>query len=234
MPDTDFSRTGLWYSQWILVMEIINPCEPHRLSPVPCCVGRSEGLVLTSWNGGRSTSKCGTRFKNSHECVGVWQKWSPVCTNNLLRYYHDRLAADKEEGKQPDHSFVNNFAMIVFSLHVVSSVIKTYFSKTKYIKNQYRSRLSDSLTTATYIYNNCETTMTFKFWNNLHTCVSIFNKRSSVSRTIWTIYSQNIVRIVYRNRSLMKKSTQFVMTEVMWYLWIGLYQRALLIPSWVR
>ena len=66
-----------------------------------------------------------------------------------MRYYHDRLAADKEEGKQPDHSFANMFAMLVFSLHVASSIIETYFSKTKYIKNQHRSRLADSLATAT-------------------------------------------------------------------------------------
>ena len=41
------------------------------------------------------------------------------------------------------------FAMIVFTIKVSSADIESYFSRTKYIKNLYRSRLSDKLTSAT-------------------------------------------------------------------------------------
>ena len=54
-----------------------------------------------------------------------------------------------EDNKQPDYPFANNFATLIFSLHLASAIIESYFSKTKYIKNRYRSRLSDALASAT-------------------------------------------------------------------------------------
>ena len=43
----------------------------------------------------------------------------------------------------------NTFATLVFSLHVASAIIETYFSRTKYAKNIYRSKLSDDLASVT-------------------------------------------------------------------------------------
>jgi len=72
-----------------------------------------------------------------------------ACTNNLLRFYHSRLASDKQVVRQPDFPLANKFATIIFSLHLASSIIETYFSKTRYAKNKHRSRLSDDLASAT-------------------------------------------------------------------------------------
>ena len=49
----------------------------------------------------------------------------------------------------PTHPLTEEFARLVFSLHIASSIIETYFSKTKYIKNLHRSRLRDVLATMT-------------------------------------------------------------------------------------
>ena len=56
---------------------------------------------------------------------------------------------EREEGQDPEYPLANDFATLVFSLHVASAIIETYFSRTKYAKNIYRSKLSDDLASAT-------------------------------------------------------------------------------------
>ena len=48
-----------------------------------------------------------------------------------------------------DYPAANKFATLVFSLHVASAIIETFFSKTKYCKSIHRSTLSDDLASAT-------------------------------------------------------------------------------------
>ena len=41
-----------------------------------------------------------------------------------------------------------DIATLVFSIHISSSIIETYFSKTNFIKNVYRSRMDDAVVAA--------------------------------------------------------------------------------------
>ena len=59
------------------------------------------------------------------------------------------LEDEISQGIAPCHRFANIFATLIFSLQFVSACIETYFSKTRYIKNINRSRLSDELASAT-------------------------------------------------------------------------------------
>jgi len=58
--------------------------------------------------------------------------------SNLLQFYGERKQAGVSR-----FPLCEEYAQIVFSIHVASAVIETYFSKTKYIKNKHRPRLSD-------------------------------------------------------------------------------------------
>ena len=56
------------------------------------------------------------------------------CTSNLLKFYHDRKESVKRiPGAKTEYPLAERFAMLVFSIHVSSSIIETYFSKTLYI-----------------------------------------------------------------------------------------------------
>ena len=65
------------------------------------------------------------------ECEGTWEFHIPP-------WYHVYQ-------QQPRHDLVYEFTRVVFAIHIASSIIETYFSKTKYIKNQYRASLCYSL-----------------------------------------------------------------------------------------
>ena len=136
------------YWQIILAMETINPCAPYRAScqawegvrDLCTRVGMSpeEGVAVVR------------QLKIQKDRAGDWSLAQvKACTNNLLRFYHSRLASDKQVVRQPDFPLANKFATIIFSLHLASSIIETYFSKTRYAKNKHRSRLSDDLASAT-------------------------------------------------------------------------------------
>ena len=136
------------YWKLILACETINPCAPARLSP-------------NAWEGVRDlVDRCMgddvdpravvEDLKSQHREAGNWCMAEVThCTANLLRYYHDRLSLSVTNQQQPKHALADLFARLIFSLHVTSSVIETYFSKTRYIKNQYRARLRDSLAAMT-------------------------------------------------------------------------------------
>ena len=70
-------------------------------------------------------------------------------TSNLLKYYHDRYQTAVDNQQAHKYPLADEFVRLVFSLHLTSSIIETYFSKTKYIKNLHRSRLRDSLSSMT-------------------------------------------------------------------------------------
>ena len=136
------------YWSVILAMETIIPCAPHRQSPAAW-----RGVLDLCKRVGMDDEharKVVRDLKSQQSDAAYWSLAEvKACTNNLLRYYHDRLQADMEDNKQPDYPFANCFAALIFSLHLASAIIESYFSKTKYIKNQYRSRLSDALASAT-------------------------------------------------------------------------------------
>ena len=135
------------YWKVIMAMETINPCAPANISPA-------------AWDGVRElVRRCMTgvsaedvvnQLKAQHEMAQDWSMGEiKACTKNLLRYYHDRLAACKEHSHPQEYPLADEFARLIFSLHVASSIIETYFSKTKFIKNLYRASMRDDLATAT-------------------------------------------------------------------------------------
>ena len=129
-------------------LETVNPCSPYRVSP-DAWTGVLDLCKRVGLDDDHAQRVC-RELKDQHSRAGEWNMAEvKSCTNNLLKYYHDRLAADKSKSREPDFPLANTFATLVFSLHLASAVIETYFSKTKYTKNSYRSRLSDDLSSAT-------------------------------------------------------------------------------------
>ena len=119
------------YWKFILASETINPCGPSRLSP-------------SAWDGVRDLC---TRvrmteeeveatvrdLKQQREDAGEWRRRDErQCESNLLRFYHDRHKEDKRQNVEPQYPLANKFAVLIFSLHYVSSSIETFFSKTRY------------------------------------------------------------------------------------------------------
>ena len=136
------------YWKIFLAVETINPCGPHRTSPVAW-----EGVRDLCVRVGMTESKaeaCVANLQKQKDDAGEWNlAETKACTSNLLRFYHDRLMSERDEGANPAYPLANDFATLVFSLHVASAIIETYFSRTKYAKNIYRSKLSDDLASAT-------------------------------------------------------------------------------------
>ena len=135
------------YWRLFLACETINPVAPYRTSP-EAWVGVMDLCRRVGMSEHRSRA-CVRQLKMQKDQTGDWSLPEiKICSRNLLRYYHDRFASDEAAVKTPDFPIANTFATLVFSIHVASAVIETYFSKTKYSKNQYRSRMSDDLASA--------------------------------------------------------------------------------------
>ena len=64
--------------------------------------------------------------------------------SNLLKLYADRVTTNDRR-----FPLSSEFTQIVFVVKVSSADIETYFSRTKYMKNLYRSKLQDDLASAT-------------------------------------------------------------------------------------
>lgn len=64
------------------------------------------------------------------------------CKRNLLHFYKQRSSSYTHSTDYP-YPNADNFAQLVFSIHVASAIIETFFSKTKYIKSRYRMSMSD-------------------------------------------------------------------------------------------
>ena len=136
------------YWTTIMALETINPCAPHHISP-DAWVGVKD-LVRRCMNTNVNPDKVVEQLKCQHEEAQNWCLAEvKACTANLLRYYHDRLRSCREDGRSSKYPLADRFARLVFSLHIASAIIETYFSKTKYIKNLHRSSMRDSLATAT-------------------------------------------------------------------------------------
>ena len=72
-------------------------------------------------------------------------RWSMTqirnCNKNLLTFYRDRLQDGPVESK---YSLANDYAQLVFSIHMTSTTTETFFSKYKYIKSRNRMSMTDS------------------------------------------------------------------------------------------
>ena len=131
-----------------LAMETVNPCSPWDVSP-DAWLGVLDLCDRVGMNNERAKAVV-KELKAQHLTAGGWCLAEvKACTYNLLKYYHDRLVVDKKLSKLPDFPLANKFATLVFSLHIASSVIESYFSKTRYAKSLHRSKLDDTLASAT-------------------------------------------------------------------------------------
>ena len=137
------------YWRVLLAAETINPCAPHRLSR-SAWIGVKDLCKRVGMSDDK-TRRVIKDLKKQHGEAGEWNVAKVKnCTNNLLRFYHDRRAFEiKKDPTKSLHPYAEEFARLVFSLHVSSSVVESFFSKTKYTKSIHRNRLRDELSSAT-------------------------------------------------------------------------------------
>ena len=132
------------YWKFLLASETISPCAPADINP-----SAWEGVEDLCRRAKLSEDKIREvikELKEQHEDQGEWDRATRRdCKANLLRFYRDRLQDDR--GVRFGNA--NTFAQIVFSIHYASSVIESFFSKTKYIKNKHRASMTDELASAT-------------------------------------------------------------------------------------
>ena len=97
------------YWKLILGMETINPCCPYRLSPAAW-----DGVRDLCRRVGMTDIYTDSVVMDLKRQIGSTASWSlpevKACTNNLFRFYHDRLKTDKKHHKNPDFPLANRFA----------------------------------------------------------------------------------------------------------------------------
>ena len=134
------------YWRAILAFETINPCAPYRTSPsawmgVKDLVRRCTALV---------PEKVVKELKRQKDVAGDFSLGEiRLCKANVLKFYKDRKDHQikvKDVVKFPNAKV---FAILVFSVHVVSSVMETYFSKSGYANNRYRKSMRLELLNST-------------------------------------------------------------------------------------
>ena len=142
LKDTKYRLRPYW--KFILASETINPCAPATIAP--SAWEGVQDLCRRASLSADKTRKVIDELKQQHDEAAEWNRAKDrFCKSNLLRFYRDRLETDGGT----KYGNANVFAQIVFSIYYVSSAIETYFSKTRYIKNKHRSRMSDELSSAT-------------------------------------------------------------------------------------
>ena len=110
----------------------------------------------------------------------------------------------------PDYPAANKFATLVFSLHVASAIIETFFSKTRYCKSIHRSSLSDDLVSATL---HLQQLRSFRDDEVLETASALtidFKKVLTQIENNLCDLRKNMWTGVWRNRFTMKILIEFV------------------------
>ena len=109
---------------------LANPCSSARIAPEAW-----EGAVDLMHRVGWSETKihaCVKELKIQRRKTGRWSLPEiTACNSNLLRCYKERRIS----GVLNTYANADEFVQLVFSLHVASAIIETFFSKTKYIKS---------------------------------------------------------------------------------------------------
>ena len=142
LTDVKFRLRPYW--KFILASETVSPCAPAEISP--SAWEGVEDLCKRAKLSADRIHQVIDELKLQHDEQHEWDRADVRhCKSNLLCFYRDRLETDG--GVR--YGNANVFAQIVFSIHYVSSAIETFFSKTKYIKNKYRSSMTDELSSAT-------------------------------------------------------------------------------------
>ena len=131
------------------IIELANPCSPSRVSPI-------------AWTAAKDLMRRSGKFTNVEidatvENLKAQRKhfgrasvaMEARMSGNLLKFYHDRFKNAQKTGKTHNFGQCEEYFKLVASLHVSSSVVESYFSRTKYIKSKHRSLLSDKTVSAT-------------------------------------------------------------------------------------
>ena len=136
---------------WSLIMacELANPCSPKRVSPKAW--EAAKDLMLRS--GKFSEDEADATIQNLKDQRKHFGRASEATerrmSGNLLKFYHDRFRASQDAGVDHPFTLCDKYFQLIASLHISSSVVESYFSRTKYIKSKHRSMLSDKTVSAT-------------------------------------------------------------------------------------
>ena len=136
---------------WPLLMacEMANPCSPKQVSPAAWTAAKDLMMRTGKW----TVQEADVTVKNLKTQRRRYARASVAeerrMSGNLLKFYHDRYVLSQQTGEDHDFTLCDEYFRLVASLHVSSSVVESYFSRTKYIKNKHRSLLSDKTVSAT-------------------------------------------------------------------------------------
>ena len=126
------------YWKFLMGLELINPCSSYEIS-AGAWEGINELMVRVGWDQTQRNQAI-KELKLQRRRSARWSfAQIKLCKANLLRFYKDRIT-DSVQRKYP---VVDLLACIVFSIHMASAIIETFFSKTSYIKSKTRKNLSD-------------------------------------------------------------------------------------------
>ena len=147
---TSLKRRLQPYWSLLLAFQLSNPLSPRQM-PESCKVTAKDFCIRA----GMSELKARAVVEQLDEQRGAYSRASAATERrihrNLLFFYAERKQAGPSK-----YPLCDEYAQLVFSVHIASAVIETYFSKSKYIKNKHRSRLSDTSASASMHLSDCK------------------------------------------------------------------------------
>lgn len=122
-------------------LELVSPVSPHLVAP-EAWDGVKDLMVRVGWSPDKVNN--GVRELKMQRRKAVRWPMSLViaCKRNLLHFYKERSSSYTQSTDNP-YPNADSFAQLVFSIHVASAIIETFFSKTQYIKSRHRMSMSD-------------------------------------------------------------------------------------------
>lgn len=133
------------YWKLLMALELASPCSAARVAPTAW-----EGAKDLMRRAGFTPDEIVMTIQQLHQQRREAARWGAGeinhCKKNLLAYYRDRVLQNLQ--KESKYPLADNYARLVFSLHVASAIIETFFSKTKYIQSKARQRMKVSTVSA--------------------------------------------------------------------------------------
>lgn len=127
---TSFKRRLQPYWNLLLAFQLANPLSPRHM-PDSCRVAAYDFCLRA----GMCEIRARAVVEELDEQRGAYLLASAAqerrIHSNLLFFYAERKKAGASK-----FPLCDEYAQLVFSVHIASAVIETYFSKTKYIKNK--------------------------------------------------------------------------------------------------
>ena len=127
------------YWKFLMGLELASPVSAARVSP-----GAWEGAKDLMRRAGFTPEEVVQTVQQLQKQRRQAARWGAgeinQCKKNLLAFYRDRVIANLQKDNNT-FALADKYAQLVFSLHVASAIIETFFSKTKYIQSKARSRM---------------------------------------------------------------------------------------------